>query len=74
MAAVLIFNHVYWFWQKTTLGKLVAMATKKHLSLIYELENFANKVSRWWLVSFLSSEQFTGLEVETPPPPPLQYE
>ena len=42
MAVVLIFNHIYWFWQKTTLGKLVAMATKKRLSLIYELENFAN--------------------------------
>ena len=42
MVAVLIFNHVYWFWQKTTLGKLVAMATKKRRSLIYELENFAN--------------------------------
>ena len=55
MAAVLIFNHVYRFWQKTTLGKLVAMATKKRLSLIYELENFVN-----------SSEQFTGLEVEPP--------
>ena len=27
---------------KTTLGKLVAMATKKRLSLTYELENFAN--------------------------------
>ena len=42
MVAVLIFYHVYWFWQKTTLGKLVAMATKKRLSLIYELENFAD--------------------------------
>ena len=30
------------FDKKTTLGKLVAMATKKHLSLIYELENFVN--------------------------------
>ena len=27
---------------KKLLGKLVAMATKKRLSLIYELENFAN--------------------------------
>ena len=26
-----------------------------------------HQVSRWWLVSFWSSEQFTGLEVETPP-------
>ena len=42
MVAVLISNHVYWFWQKTTLGKLVVMATKKRLSLIYELESFAN--------------------------------
>ena len=46
MAAVLIFNHVYRFWQKTTLGKLVAMATKKRLSPIYELENFVNTYSR----------------------------
>ena len=30
------------FGKKTTLRKLVAMATKKRLSLIYELENFAN--------------------------------
>ena len=30
------------FGKKTTLGKLVAMATQKRLSLIYELENFAN--------------------------------
>ena len=30
------------FGKKTTLGKLVAMAIKKRLSLIYELENFAN--------------------------------
>ena len=42
MAAVLIFNHVYWFWKKTTFGKLVAMATKERISLIYELENFAS--------------------------------
>ena len=42
MVAVFIFNHIYGFWQKTTLGKLVAMATKKRLSLIYELQNFAN--------------------------------
>ena len=42
MAAVLIFNHICWFWQKTALDKLVAMATKKRLPLIYELENFAN--------------------------------
>ena len=42
MVAVLIFYHVYRFWQKATVGKLVAMATKKGLSLIYVLENFAN--------------------------------
>ena len=42
MVAVLIFNHVYRFWQKTTLEKLVTMATKKRLSPIFELENFAN--------------------------------
>ena len=28
--------------EKTTLGKLVTMATKKHLSPIFELEDFAN--------------------------------
>ena len=27
-------------------------------------------ISRLWLVSFWSSEQFTGLEVENSPPPP----
>ena len=42
MVVVLIFNHAYCFWQKTTLGKLVTMATRKHLFLIYEIENFAN--------------------------------
>ena len=42
MVAVLIFNHIYGFWQKTTLGNLVTMATKKCLSPIFELENFAN--------------------------------
>ena len=47
------------------------MATKKHLSLIYELETFANtylgKVTKFQvddLFLFWSSEQFTGLEVE----------
>ena len=39
------------FGKKTTLGKLVAMATKKRLSLTYELGNFANtylgKVSKF---------------------------
>ena len=42
MVAVLIFNQVYLFWLKTTLEKLITMATKKGLSLIYEIENFAN--------------------------------
>ena len=42
MVAVLIFNQVYWFWLKTTLDSLVTMATKKRLSLIYEIEDFAN--------------------------------
>ena len=42
MVAVLIFNHVLLILAKTTLGKLVTMATKKHLSPIFELENFAN--------------------------------
>ena len=40
--AVLIFNQVYRFWLKITLDKLVTMATKELLSLIYEIENFAN--------------------------------
>ena len=31
----------------------------------------SHQVSRLWLVSFFSSDQFTGLEVvDTPPPPP----
>ena len=30
------------FGKKTTLGKLVNMATRKRLFLIYEIENFAN--------------------------------
>ena len=30
------------FGKKTTLGKLVTMATRKRLFLIYEIENFAN--------------------------------
>ena len=42
MVAVPIFNHVYWFWLKTTLDKLVTMAIKKRLSLIYEIEKFTN--------------------------------
>ena len=41
MVAVLIFDQVDWFWLKTTLDKLVTMARKKRLSLIYEIENFA---------------------------------
>ena len=53
MEAVLIFNHVYWFWEKTTFAKLVAMATKKHLSLIYELGNFADTYC------FVSALKFT---------------
>ena len=31
----------------------------------------SHQVSRLWLVSFWSSEQFTGLEVENTPPPPV---
>ena len=50
MAVVLIFNHVYWFSQKkNTLGKLVTMATRKLLFLIYKIENFAN--SQFWKVT-----------------------
>ena len=44
MVVVLIFNHVYLFWQKTTLGKLVTMATRKRLFVIYEIENFASSL------------------------------
>ena len=29
-------------WQKNILSKLVTMATRKRLFLIYEIENFAN--------------------------------
>ena len=39
MVVVLVFNHVYSFWQKNTFGKLVTMATRKRLFLIYEIEN-----------------------------------
>ena len=35
---VLIFNHVYRFWQKNTLDKLVTMATRKRLFFIFEIE------------------------------------
>ena len=42
MVAVLIFNQVDGFGLKVTLDKLVSMATKKRLSLIYEIENFAD--------------------------------
>ena len=51
MVVVLIFNHVYWFWQKTTLDKLVAMATRKRLFLNFEIENFAN--TQLWKVTNL---------------------
>ena len=40
MVAVLIFNLI--LAKKTTVGKLVTMATEKRLSLIYKLGNFAN--------------------------------
>ena len=42
MAAVLIFNHIYWFWKKNYSWKIGCQGNKKRLSLIYELENFAN--------------------------------
>ena len=42
MVAVLIFLMFTDFGKKATLGKLVTMATKKRLSPIFELENFAN--------------------------------
>ena len=41
MATVLILT-MFTILAKTTHGKLVAMATKKRLSLIYELKSFAD--------------------------------
>ena len=42
MAAVLILTTFTDFGKKTALGKLVAMATRKRISVIFELENFAD--------------------------------
>ena len=55
------------------------MATKKCLSLIYEIKNYADtyylgKVTKFpcnFLLRFWSSEPFTGLEVENTPSPVL---
>ena len=76
MAAVLIFNQVDWFWLKTTLDKLVTMATKKHLSLIYKIENFANTylrtVTKFQACSVLEfwAIYWAGGGKQPPPPPP----
>ena len=78
MVAVLIFNHVprLLILAKTTLGKLVAMATKKRLSLTYELENFVNtylgkvtkfQVDGWFCFGVLSN--LLAWRWKTPPPP-----
>ena len=77
MAVVLIFNHVYWFSQKTTLGKLVTIATRKRLFLIYKIENFAN-TQFWKVTKFQGASLFRcgvlsnllGMGWKTPPPPP----
>ena len=37
------------FWQKTTLEKLVTMATRKRLFLIFEIKNFAD--TQLWKVA-----------------------
>ena len=74
MAVVLIFNHVYWFSQKNTLGKLVTMATRKHLFLIYKIENFAN-TQFWKVTKFQGASLFRcgvlshllGMGWKTPP-------
>ena len=78
MAVVLIFNHVYWFSQKNTLGKLVTMATRKRLFLIYKIENFAN-TQFWKVTKFQGASLFRcgvlshllGIGWKTPPPPVL---
>ena len=78
MAVVLIFNHVYWFSQKNTLGNLVTMATRKRLFLIYKIENFAN-TQFWKVTKFQRASLFRcgvlshllGMGWKTPPPPVL---
>ena len=76
MAVVLIFNHVYWFSQKkNTLGKLVTMATRKRLFLIYKIENCAN-TQFWKVTKFQGASLFRcgvlshllGMGWKTPPP------
>ena len=75
MAVALIFNHVYWFSQKNTLGKLVTMATRKRLFLIYKIENFAN-TQFWKVTKFQGASLFRcgvlshllGMGWKTPPP------
>ena len=42
MAVVLILIMFTDFRKKNTLGKLVTMATRKRIFLIYKIENFAN--------------------------------
>ena len=42
MVAVLIFDHVYWFWQKNHSWKIGYHGNKETLLPIYGLENFAN--------------------------------
>ena len=80
MVAVLLFNQVDWFRLKTTLEKLVTMATKKRLSLIYEIENFANAClgeSPSFKVMVCSVLEFWAIYLardgKHPPPPPGAY-
>ena len=75
MVAVLIFNHIYWFWSWTTLDKLVTMATTKGLSLICKIPNFANaylgKVTKFQGYGLFRSGVLSNLQVwrwKTPPP------
>ena len=63
---------------KTTLDKLITMATKKSLSLIYEIENFANtylrKVTKFQgnsLLCFGVLSHLLDWRSKTPPPPVL---
>ena len=66
------------FRKKTTLGKVVTMATRKRLFLIYKIENFAN-TQFWKVTKFQGASLFRcgvlshllGMGWKTPPPPPV---
>ena len=63
------------FRKKNTLGKLVTMATRKRLFLIYKTENFAN-TQFWKVTKFQGASLFRcgvlshllGMGWKTPPP------